>query len=133
MSETGTRMTKLITILSALCLMAALAACGSSGSETSQASTATATGSPSPSVAAEATITISGMKFGDPVTVAPGATIEIVNDDTAEHSVTSNTAGQFDTDVDGGAKETFTAPTQPGEYAFHCTYHPNMKGTLIVK
>ena len=133
MSETGTRMTKLITILSALCLMAALAACGSSGSETSQASTATATGSPSPSLAAEATITISGMKFGDPVTVAPGATIEIVNDDTAEHSVTSNTAGQFDTDVDGGAKETFTAPTQPGEYAFHCTYHPNMKGTLIVK
>jgi len=126
-------MTKLFTILSALCLMAALAACGGSGTETSQASTATATGSPSSSVAAAATITISGMKFGDPVTVTPGATIEIVNDDTAEHSVTSNTAGQFDTDVDGGAKETFTAPTQPGEYAFHCTYHPNMKGTLIVK
>jgi plastocyanin len=47
--------------------------------------------------------------------------------------VTSNTEGQFDTDVDGGANETFTAPTQPGEYAFHCTYHPSMKGTLIVK
>ena len=126
-------MTKFFTLLSALCLMAALAACGSSGSGGSYANTATATGSPSSSVAAAATITISGMKFGDPVTVAPGATIEIVNDDTAEHSVTSNTAGQFDTDVDGGAKETFTAPTQPGEYAFHCTYHPNMKGTLIVK
>ncbi|WP_319452320.1 MULTISPECIES: cupredoxin domain-containing protein [unclassified Mycobacterium] len=126
-------MTKLFTLLSALCLMAALVACGSSGTEASQASTATATGSPSSSVAAEATITISGMKFGDPVTVAPGATIEIVNDDTAEHSVTSQTEGQFDTHVDGGAKKTFTAPTQPGEYAFYCVYHPNMKGTLIVK
>ena len=98
-----------------------------------QASTATATGSPAPSVAAAATITISGMKFGDPVTVAPGATIEIVNEDSVEHSVTSDTKGQFDNDVDGGAKKTFTAPAQPGEYPFHCTYHPNMKGTLIVK
>jgi plastocyanin len=30
-------------------------------------------------------------------------------------------------------KATFTAPTQPGEYAFYCTYHPSMKGTLIVQ
>ena len=72
-------MTKFFTILSALCLMAALATgCGSSGSEGSKASTATATGSAAPSEAAAATITISGMKFGDPVTVATGATIEIV-------------------------------------------------------
>jgi plastocyanin len=26
-----------------------------------------------------------------------------------------------------------TAPSQPGEYPFHCSYHPNMHGTLIVK
>jgi plastocyanin len=30
-------------------------------------------------------------------------------------------------------KATFMAPTQPGEYAFYCTYHPSMKGTLIVQ
>jgi plastocyanin len=126
-------MTKLSTLLSALCLMAALVACGGSGSGGSYASTATATSSSGSSVAAAATITISGMKFGDPVTVAPGATIEVVNDDTPEHSVTSNTEGQFDTDVDGGETKTFTAPMQAGEYPFHCTYHPNMKGTLIVK
>ena len=47
--------------------------------------------------------------------------------------MTSDTKGQFDTDADGGAKKTFTAPIQPGEYPFHCSYHPNMKGTLIVK
>jgi plastocyanin len=129
-------MTKFFTIVSALCLMAALATgCQSSGSEASKSSTATATatGSAAPSEAAAATITISGMKFGDPVTVATGATIEIVNEDSVEHSVTSDKEGQFDTDADGGAKKTFTAPTQPGEYPFHCSYHPNMKGTLIVK
>jgi len=86
-----------------------------------------------PSAADGPTITISGMAFGDPITVSPGATITIVNDDTAEHSVTSEPKGPFDTHVDGNAQKTFTAPTQPGEYPFICVYHPNMKGTLIVK
>jgi plastocyanin len=79
------------------------------------------------------TITISNMAFGDPITVSPGATITIVNADTAEHSVTSEPKGPFDTHVDGNTQKTFTAPTQPGEYPFICVYHPNMKGTLIVK
>ncbi len=73
------------------------------------------------------------MSFGDPVTVAPGAEVTVKNDDTAEHSVTSQTEGVFDEHIDGGEQDTFTAPTEPGEYAFYCTYHPSMKGTLIVK
>jgi plastocyanin len=47
--------------------------------------------------------------------------------------VTSKTDGKFSKDFDGSEQGTFTAPTQPGEYAFYCKYHPNMKGTLIVK
>ena len=47
------------------------------------------------------------------------------------HSVTSQTAGQFDVHLAGNGEATFTAPTQPGEYAFYCTYHPSMKGTLM--
>ena len=58
------------------------------------------------------------MSFGDPVTVAPGAEVTVKNDDTAEHSVTSQTEGVFDEHVDGGEQDTFTAPTEPGEYAF---------------
>ena len=49
------------------------------------------------------------------------------------HSVTSQTAGQFDVHLAGNGEATFTAPTQPGEYAFYCTYHPSMKGTLMVQ
>ena len=52
---------------------------------------------------------------------------------TVEHSVTSDTEGAFDVHVDGKEKKTLVAPTQPGEYPFHCVYHPSMKGTLIVK
>jgi plastocyanin len=86
-----------------------------------------------PATAAGPTITISGMAFGDPLTVSSGATITIVNKDTVEHSVTSDPKGPFSTDVDGGEQKTFTAPTQPGTYPFVCKYHSTMKGTLTVR
>jgi plastocyanin len=128
-------MKKIGMFLAAMGVVAALAtACG--GSSTSE-SPATASGSSSEAsataVADAPTITIANMAFGQPLTVAPGTTINIANNDTVEHSVTSDTAGAFDQDVDGNEKATFTAPSQPGEYPFHCSYHPNMKGTLIVK
>ena len=72
------------------------------------------------------------MSFGEPITVAPGAQVSVTNDDSVEHSVTSQTAGQFDVHIDGNEDGTFTAPSEPGEYAL-LRYHPSMKGTLIVQ
>jgi plastocyanin len=128
----------------ALCLVAAFAtACGGSSNTTEERETGTATMTASPTGTAEATngpaaasaatITIANMSFGEAITVPPGATITIKNDDSAEHSVTSDTAGKFDVEVEGKEQGTLTAPTEPGEYAFHCTYHPSMHGTLTVK
>jgi plastocyanin len=126
--------------VAAMALVAVLVtACGGSSSKNDSTNTATATSSESatsknsPTATAGATITIENMAFGKPVTVAPGAEVRIVNNDTVEHSVTSDTAGVFDQDVDGEQKATLIAPKQAGEYPFHCSYHPNMKGTLIVK
>ena len=128
----------------AICLVATVATgCGGSSTSTEETGTGTATATASPTGAEEttsapaaasaATIMIMNMSFGEPITVPPGAQITIKNDDSAEHSVTSDTAGKFDVHVDGGEQGTLTAPTEPGEYAFHCTYHPSMHGTLIVK
>ena len=123
----------------AMCLAAALAtACGGSSSSTQATGTATATASGSeatsaPASASAATITIASMNYGEPVTVPPGAQIAIKNNDSVEHSVTSDAAGKFTVDVDGNEQGTLTAPSEPGEYAFHCKYHPSMHGTLIVK
>jgi plastocyanin len=129
-----------------MCLVAGfVTACGGSNNSTQDraSGTATATASPSPGGTAEqtsgpaaagaATITIANMSFGESITVSPGAQIAIKNDDSAEHSVTSDTAGKFDVEVEGKKQGTLTAPTEPGEYAFHCKYHPSMHGTLIVK
>lgn len=128
-------MTKLHGVVAALGVTALLlAGCGGGSSSTGYGSTNTATATNSTaSASSAATITISGMNFGDPITVSPGATITIVNGDTVEHSVTSQPKGKFDTHVDGGEQKTFTAPTEPGEYPFICVYHASMKGTLIVK
>lgn len=128
----------------AICLVATVATgCGGSSTSTEETGTGTATATASPTGAEEttsapapagaATIMIMDMSFGEPITVPPGAQITIKNDDSAEHSVTSDTAGKFDVHVDGGEQGTLTAPTEPGEYPFHCTYHPSMHGTLIVK
>lgn len=140
-------MKKICLFAAALCLvLTAATACGeSSTTEERDTGTATMTGSPTttaqatgtaeetaPASAGAATITIANMSFGEPITVPPGAQITIKNDDSAEHSVTSQTAGQFDVHVDGNQEATLTAPTEPGEYAFYCIYHPSMKGTLIV-
>lgn len=122
-------------------ITAIVTACGSGGSGyTTDTATAAGTTNSSataatdgPAAAAGATITIESMAFGEPLTVAPGAEVRIVNNDSVEHSVTSETAGAFDVEVDGQQKGTLTAPSAPGQYQFHCKYHPTMKGTLIVE
>jgi plastocyanin len=133
-------MKKILLVCVTICLAAAIAACGSESSYTTSegdSGTATATASPestsSTTEASGPTITMANMSFGDPITVAPGATITLKNDDSAEHSVTSETEGKFDVHVDAGEQGTLTAPTEPGEYPFYCVYHPSMKGTLIVQ
>ena len=133
-------MKKILLVCVTIGLAAAIAACGSESSYTTSegdSGTATATASPestsSTTEASGPTITMANMSFGDPITVAPGATITLKNDDSAEHSVTSETEGEFDVHVDAGEQGTLTAPTEPGEYAFYCVYDPSMKGTLIVQ
>ncbi len=139
-------MKKICMFWAAMILVAAMAtACGSTSTEettdtatateTAETATTSAPGTTedSPAATAGATITIENMAFGEPITVAPGAEISVVNNDSAEHSVTSQTAGAFDVDVDGRQKGTLIAPSEPGEYQFYCVYHPSMKGTLIVQ
>lgn len=125
-------MTRLIALVFALLLFATACSSGSSTPSTPEASSAppatSATAAP-----AGATITISGMQFGPPLTVAPGTTVTVVNSDSAEHSVTADTGNAFNVEIDGKATATFTAPSAPGTYAYHCSYHPSMHGQLVVQ
>jgi plastocyanin len=122
-------------------LLAAAAACGSSSGSSSGAggtggTTGGSTQSAPPSASAPATsaakITIASFAFTTPLTVSPGATVTVTNTDSADHTVTADNAS-FDVSVPAGQTVTFTAPSTAGSFSYHCTIHPTMHGTLIVK
>ncbi|MFE4499517.1 cupredoxin domain-containing protein [Rhodococcus sp. NPDC056743] len=82
---------------------------------------------------AESQIIINGFEFMTPDSVSPGEVVAIRNNGSAQHSVTSDMTGKFNRTVPAGEVGSFTAPTQAGNYTFHCMYHPSMHGTLKVK
>jgi plastocyanin len=79
------------------------------------------------------TITIHDFAFEAPASVAAGAAVTVVNDDSETHSVTADADGGFDVTVAPGASRTFVAPSQAGSYAYHCLFHSDMHGTLRVR
>ncbi len=130
-------------------MLGVLAACGSStkttappaaGASISQSSTATGSGASSTAAGASSTVPqsatmihISSFKYSVPTSVAPGATVSVMNMDGENHTVTADSGNAFDVKAIAGAIVTFTAPKTPGSYPFHCTYHSNMHGVLVVK
>ena len=65
------------------------------------------------------------------VVIGVNNTVEWVNNDTAPHTVTA-TDRSFDSgNLNPGETWTFTFTT-PGTYTYVCTYHPWMKGTVVV-
>ncbi|MFJ4669170.1 cupredoxin domain-containing protein [Kitasatospora purpeofusca] len=115
----------------------------SSPAVSSPAATSPAVSSPAASSSASSapagavTVTIKDFKFGPAtVTVAPGSSITVTNQDSAGHTLTAiaPNAGAFDTGLlEQGKSATITAPTTPGSYPFHCDVHPTMTGTLVVQ
>jgi plastocyanin len=70
------------------------------------------------------------------VTVHQGDTVEWKNDDNVPHTATANGDGQkpaFDSDtIKTGGTWRYVAGTK-GTYNYTCTFHPNMKGELIIQ
>jgi plastocyanin len=123
-------------------VLSAATACGSSGSPqagsaykqaTSSSQQGSAPASAAPADTAAPGISISNFKYTVAGPVPPGAAITISNSDSMEHTVTADSANAFNVEISDNGKTTFTAPTQPGSYPFHCTYHPQMHGVLVVQ
>ena len=123
-------------LISAAVLSAAtLTACGGTTQPSAPpaAPLTAAPSSPSAPQAPGSEIVISNMTFEVPPSVSPGQQLTIVNNDSANHTVTADENNLFDIRVSGGGgSESFTAPTTPGTYPFHCKYHANMHGVLTV-
>ncbi len=66
------------------------------------------------------------------VTVKPGATVRWKNVDSTNHTVTADKGG-FDLGNVGKGASKSVRLTKPGVYAYHCNYHPSMRGRIVVK
>jgi plastocyanin len=67
------------------------------------------------------------------ITVAAGTKLTFTNQDSAPHTATSGSGGGFDTGtLTKGQSKTINV-TKTGTFAYICTIHPFMKGTVIVK
>jgi plastocyanin len=68
----------------------------------------------------------------NPITVSTGTTVTWTNTDGIGHTVTSNSSA-FDSGViPGGGKFSFTFQTA-GTFAYHCSIHPGMVGSVVVQ
>ncbi len=117
-----------------------LAGCSSgNGSSSSSGSTPTPVGTGAKASASTATggmITIQNFSFSPAnLSVAAGTTVTVTNKDSVTHTVTAGDSPKsFDTgNVPAGSTTTFKAPTKAGSYAYTCTIHPYMHGTLTVQ
>ena len=68
----------------------------------------------------------------DPLTVKAGDSIVWVNNDYFPHTATSQAGGFDSSRMEAGTSWTFKAATK-GDFAYTCTFHPTMKGTLRVE
>ncbi len=67
----------------------------------------------------------------DVVRIQAGGTVEWANDGHSPHTVTADDGSWNSGNLDPGAEFTRTFE-QPGVYAYHCTYHGGMVGTVLV-
>ena len=70
------------------------------------------------------------------LTALPGTGITWINDDSAVHSVKTigNATGMFNSgDILPGSQWSYTFGQRGGRYEFTCSYHPEMRGAIIIK
>jgi amicyanin len=66
------------------------------------------------------------------ITVKKGTTVTWTNNDTIAHTVTADSNNTFDSgNMDKGKTFSFTF-NNAGTFAYHCTYHADMHGKVVV-
>lgn len=116
-----------------LSLAAAFALTGLAVTRTGGLHDAAGDASPAPAAAPAAVVHIKNFSFAtDTVTVKPGDAVRFVEDDETAQTVTAADKSFDSGNLDQHAtwSHTFAAA---GKYAYICSYHTYMKGTVIVK
>ncbi len=97
---------------------------------TTTTTTTTTTTAVSPTVSL---VSIQNYSFNpSPLTVKTGTKVTWTNNDSVPHTVTSDSAGVFNSaPIPPGQSFSYTF-TAPGTVSYHCAIHPMMKGSVTV-
>ena len=123
-------MSSLVVIASTALLFAG---CGDGDSPSASASSS-GSSSQAASGGSSSAVTIKDFKFSPAsLTVKDSARVAVTNEDSTAHTATADDGHSFDTGtLADGASKTISV-SKPGSYAYHCSIHPFMHGTLVVK
>ena len=129
----------------ALCAAALVAGCGSSDkgsdaakgngpAQTMVAAAPTTTAAAKPAAGGPQKVAIKDFDYSPrKLTVAVGTKVTWTNADTANHTVTFDTGAKKDLGSESqGASRSFTF-AKAGTFAYHCDFHPNMHGMVVVR
>ncbi len=112
-----------------IALLVASSACGGSGTTDSATNPGTTV---TPTVTTSVAMTGFAFTPAD-IQVSPGAVVTWTNNDAVNHNVTfTSTVVGAVANFSAGAR-TITMPTTTGTYAYHCTIHGAMTGTVKVQ
>ena len=125
-----------LTVVSAIMLFAF--ACGGYSSP-STAPSPTPSPTPTPGVSSSSvSIPVGASSLGnsayspDELNVAAGTTVTWTNSDSVSHTSTSDVTG-WNSEVVAPGGQFSVAFQTPGRFSYHCTIHPGMVGTVVVR
>ena len=125
----------LVGIIAVLAALTTLAACGSDsggGGAPPPASTQSASSGSAPAGGGSTVEIMNFMFMPGSLTVPVGTTVTWKFDDSTDHTVTADDNSFASSPMANGQTFTHTFSTA-GTVAYHCSIHPFMKGTIIVK
>ena len=122
-------MTKRLAVFSLSAVLAlGLAACGGDDDDDSSAEPFDGNGDE-----VETAVVIEGFAFDVRTTVENGGEFTVVNADNTEHTFTSDDDAWDNQEIAGDTEAQIIAPSEAGDFAFHCEIHPEMTGTITVR
>ena len=120
----------------AVSTLAFLAACGgysSTPTAPSTGNTGNGGGNGTPVTIVKGAETLTTTAFSpNPLTVSAGTTVTWTNSDSTEHTTTSDNGTFSSGAINGGKSFSFTFQNK-GTFTYHCSFHPNMVGTVTVQ
>ena len=79
-------------------------------------------------------VTVANMQFSpQTLTVRRGDRIVWVNKDLFPHTVTADSKVFDSHEIVSEGAWAYVVDARPGDYAYSCTYHPTMKGRIVVQ